>query len=262
MNFSKKPVIACVHLLPTLGSHQYDGNIDRIYETAISDVKIYLKYHVDALIVENFRDGPFYPETVPSETVATLAGVTREIVKMTDIPVGVAVLRNDAEAALSIATAVNADFIRINVHLGAVLSPQGILQGNAHKTLRTRSRLMSKVAIYADAGVKHSSSFVYKNVMDEVKDLSDVSDAIILSGEKTGIETNPERLTEAKNVTKKPILVGSGVTPENIHKVFSLADGFIVGSYFKQNGNGKALVDELRVKTFMEKVNSLRSGSV
>lgn len=258
LNFKKKPVIACIHLLPTLGSHQYDGNIEKIYETAISDAKIFLKNHVDALIVENFRDGPFFPKNVPPETIATIAGVAREIIKISDIPVGIAVLRNDAEGALAIAAAVNAQFIRVNVHVGAVLSEQGIIEGNCYKTLRLRENLKSKIQIYADVHVKHSKPLVYPDIVDEVKDASARADGIIVSGAKTGIETDSNKLYQAKENTEKPVLIGSGVTPENIEKIYSMSDGFIVGSYFKNEGKGHNPVDEKRVEKFMNKIVSLR----
>lgn len=258
MNIINKPVIACIHLLPTPGTHLYNGDIDKIYETAIMDAKIFMKNKVDALIVENFRDWPFYPEVVPAETIATLAGVTREIINIADVPVGVAVLRNDAEAAMAIATAVKASFIRVNVHIGAVLTEQGIIQGKSHNTLRLRNNLKSNVAIYADAKVKHSTPLAYQNLDEEIRDLSERADAVIVSGAKTGIETKADDLTIAKQETKKPVLVGSGVTPENLHKIYKIADGFIVGSYFKKDGKGGNLVEESRVRRFMDRVTELR----
>ena len=81
IDFKKKPVIACIHLLPTVGSHRYDGDVEQIYKTALWEARAFIDHGVDALIVENFRDGPFFPAEVPAETIATLAGVTREIVK-------------------------------------------------------------------------------------------------------------------------------------------------------------------------------------
>ena len=82
---------------------------------------------VDGLIVENFRDKPFYPAKVPAETLAALTAVTREVTRKARVPVGVNVLRNDAGAALAAATAAEAHFIRVNVHMGAVVSGQGIV---------------------------------------------------------------------------------------------------------------------------------------
>lgn len=256
----EKAVIACVHLPPTPGSPRYGGRIDHIYESALSDAEIFLRHGVDALIVENFRDAPFHPQSVPVETTAILAGVTREIVLMSSVPTGVAVLRNDASAALAIATATGAAFIRVNVHIGAVLSEQGILTGNAHDTLRQRRALESDVAIFADARVKHSQPFVYSDLATEVRDLSQRADGIIVSGDLTGVETRPEDLLTARAATADPLLVGSGVTPENLPAVFASADGFIVGSYFKVDGVPANPVDESRVSALMDRVRSLRQS--
>ena len=99
---STKPLIACIHLLPLPGSPRYDGNMQAVYDTALADAKLFASYPVDALIVENFRDMPFYPGRLPAETVAALTAVTRDIVNAVALPVGVNALRNDAQAAVAI----------------------------------------------------------------------------------------------------------------------------------------------------------------
>jgi membrane complex biogenesis BtpA family protein len=109
------------------------------------------------LIVENFRDQPFYPGRVPAETVASLTAVACEIKRQHSCPLGINVLRNDGEAALAIATAIEASFIRVNVHAGVIVSEQGVIQGVAHLTLRLRSSLRSNVLIFADVAVKHAA---------------------------------------------------------------------------------------------------------
>ncbi|MFF2204444.1 BtpA/SgcQ family protein [Streptomyces sp. NPDC058145] len=255
-----KAVIACVHLLPTPGSPGYGGKVEDIYETALAETETYLRHGVDALIVENFRDTPFHPHTVPPETTATIAGVTREIVRMASVPTGVAVLRNDATAALAIATATGADFIRVNVHVGAVLAEQGLVTGRAHETLRLRRTLGSDVAVFADARVKHSQPFVYPDLATEVRDLALRADGVIVSGELTGLETSPQDLLTARTATSGPLFVGSGVTPENLPSVYDCADGFVVGSYFKASGVPRNPVDESRVAALMESVRALRAA--
>ena len=261
LDFKRKPVIACVHLLPTLGSHRYDGEVERIYDAAIAEAKLFMAQGVDALIVENFRDGPFFPDRVPPETVATLAGVCREIVRIADIPIGVAALRNDAEAALAVAAATRASFIRVNVHVGAVLAAQGVVSGKAHETLRMRSRLRSDIAIFADVAVKHSIPWTHPQLTEEVRDVSPHAEAIIVSGSLTGVETNASDLDVARQATGRPLLVGSGVTPENLHKVFAAADGFIVGSFFKIDGVPSNPVDPNRVRAFMESTHAMRAAN-
>lgn len=247
---AEKPLIACIHLMPLPGSPLYNGNMTTIYDHALHEVEIYLRNKIDGIIIENFRDKPFYPGRIPAETIAALTAVGREIVKRVSIPVGINALRNDAVSALAIATAIEAQFIRVNVHMNAVVSEQGIIEGKSHETLRLRSQLRSNVLIFADVGVKHAMPLVSRGLAIEAHDLCErgLADALIVSGALTGSETNPTDLDIVKKATPLPVLIGSGVTPDNISKVYQQADGFIVGSYFKVDGVGNNLLDENRIK--------------
>ncbi len=255
-----KPIIACVHLMPLPGSPRYSGKMTEVYDTALSEVQIYRRYPVDGLIVENFRDIPFYPNKLPAETIAAMAAVTREITRVGEIPVGVNALRNDAQAALAIATATGADFIRVNVHMDTVVSDQGIIEGVAHETLRLRSNLKSNVLIFADVGVKHSAPLANRGLAAETRDLTErgLADAIIVSGESTGSETQTGDVDIVRQNTSLPILIGSGVTPENLSKICDKTDGLIVGSTFKKDGKADNFVEERRVKVFTEKIKSMK----
>ena len=178
--------------------------------------------------------------------------------KKVNIPVGINALRNDAESAIAIATAIGADFIRVNVHMNAVVSEQGIIQGASHRTLRLRSALKSEALIFADVGVKHAAPLADRGLTAETRDLTErgLADAIIVSGEMTGEEAKPSDVDIVRKHTHLPILIGSGVTPENIHRVYDRADGFIIGSYFKKDGKGNNFVEGRRVKRFMEKIQA------
>jgi membrane complex biogenesis BtpA family protein len=267
MNFQnlfgrKKPVIACIHLLALPGAPRFAGDMRAVYDAALAEAEIFKRRGVDGLIVENFRDKPFYPGRVPAETVAALAAVTREIVKATALPVGVNALRNDALAAIAVAAAAEAHFIRVNVHMGAVVSEQGLIQGLSHETLRLRAALRSKALIFADVGVKHAAPLADRGLPAETRDLAErgMADAVIVSGELTGAETKPEDVDIVAAHTRLPILIGSGTTPANLHKVFSKADGFIVGSYFKKDGKGENRVEANRVSAFMRQFKTLSGG--
>ena len=76
---TRLPVIVCLHLLPLPSAPLYGGSIRPIYDKAIEEATILLENGVNGFIIENFRDMPFYPERVPVETVAALAGVGHEI---------------------------------------------------------------------------------------------------------------------------------------------------------------------------------------
>ncbi len=256
-----KPLIACIHLLPLPGSPRYAGTMQEVYETALAEVDIFSRYPIDGLIVENFRDMPFYPHKLPAETIAALAAVTREIVKATQVPVGVNALRNDALAALAIATATEAAFMRVNVHMEAVVADQGIIQGASHETLRLRAALRSQVLILADAGVKHATPLADRSLATETRDLTErgLVDAIIVSGDSTGAATSLEDIAIVRQHTTLPILIGSGATPVNLPHVYAHVDGLIVGSYFKKEGKAENLVEESRVKAFTEALSALRN---
>jgi membrane complex biogenesis BtpA family protein len=258
----KKPLIACVHLLPLPGAPRFAGDMRAVYNAALKEAEIFKRRGVDGLIVENFRDKPFYPGRVPAETVAALAAVTREIVKTTALPVGVNALRNDAVSAMAIAAAAEAHFIRVNVHMGAVVSEQGLIQGASHETLRLRAALHCQVLIFADVGVKHAAPLADRGLPAETRDLTErgMADAIIVSGELTGVETSPEDVDLVAAQTHLPILIGSGATPENLPKVFTKADGFIVGSYFKKAGRGENRVEARRVEAFVRKFKALAAN--
>jgi membrane complex biogenesis BtpA family protein len=260
---SPKPLIACIHLMPLPGSPCYAGSMREVYDTALAEAAIFAQYPIDGLIVENFRDVPFYPHTLPAETIAALTAVTREVVRVAQLPVGVNALRNDAQAAMAIATATEADFIRVNVHMGTVVSDQGIIEGASHVTLRLRAALHSHVLIFADAGVKHATPLADRGLATEARDLTErgLVDAIIVSGDYTGAPTSSEDIAIVRQHTTLPILIGSGATPDNLPHVYEQVDGLIVGSYFKQAGKAENLVEEARVKRFTDTLGALRHSS-
>jgi uncharacterized protein len=200
---------------------------------------------------------------VPVATVAALTAVAHEIKRQYRCPLGVNMLRNDAEAAMAVATAIEASFIRVNVHAGAVVSEQGIMEGVGHLTMRLRNSLRSDVLVFADVGVKHAAALAGRGLVTETTDVVErgLADAVIVSGERTGSETLLQDVQSVRAATEAPLLIGSGATPDNIGKVFDLADGFIVGSYFKTDGNASNFVEPARVSAFMTEVNKLRAGT-
>lgn len=264
MNFfnlfkNQKPVIGCIHLMPLPGSPNYNGNIQGIYDIALQETAIFADAGIDGLIVENFRDVPFYPGRLPAETIAAMSSITREIVKLFKGPVGVNALRNDAQAAMAIATATEAAFIRVNVHTGAAITDQGVIEGKAHETLRLKSALKSNALIFADVAVKHATPIGNRGIDLETKDLTErgLADSIIVSGSRTGGVADIAEIKLVRDNTHLPILLGSGVSTSNLNTYYQLADGFIVGSTFKKDGKASNLVEKERVQQFMEKFRSL-----
>lgn len=255
-----KPVIGCIHLLPLPGAPLYDGNLKGIFERALREADIYHRFGLHGIIIENFGDSPFYPDRVPPETVAMMTAVTREIVQHCPLPVGVNVLRNDARAAMAVATAAGAGFIRVNVHMSAMVTDQGVIQGRAHETARLRNVLRSDVRILADVAVKHAVPLAERPLALEVADLAErgMVDGIIVTGDRTGSAINIDTMETVRSAGTVPVIAGSGTTPDNLPSLFSHADGFIIGSYFKHDGNPLNTVSENRVGTLMKIWKTLR----
>lgn len=248
-----KPAIGVIHLPALPGAPPYGGNMDEVFAQAVAEAVLYQRHGCNALIIENFNDAPFYPGQVPHETTAAMAAISREVKNQISIPLGINVLRNDAHAALAIAAAVDAEFIRVNVHIAAVVADQGVIQGLAHETLRLRRALGSNALVFADVGVKHAAPLVDRGLALETRDLSKRggADAIIVSGTGTGKATSAEDLAIVKENSVLPVLIGSGCTPESL-PTLAAADGYIVGSYFKRDGQVKNELDPERIERFCQ----------
>lgn len=247
-------IIGMVHLKPLAGAPEFDGDREAIIDRALADARTLAEGGVDAVLVENFGDAPFYPDSVPHHVVAEMTRAGTAIQNAIDIPVGINVLRNDATAALSVAAATGGEFIRVNVHTGAKVTDQGRIDGRAHETIRLRERIdATNVRVFADVGVKHASALGAASIAAETRDLIErgAVDAVIVSGAATGESTDTDELqtvTEIAHQASIPVLVGSGATPDTIDELLTIADGAIVGSAMKVDGNPSNPVDEDRVE--------------
>ncbi len=255
-----------VHLPALPGAPAFDGDREAIGQRPLEDARRLEAGGVDGLILENFGDAPFYPESVPKHVVAEMTAVATRIADAVDIPMGINVLRNDAEAALSIAAAVGADFVRINVHVGTAATDQGVLEGQAHETLRLRDRLEADVAILADVHVKHATPVGERSIEQAALETVERgrADGLVVSGSGTGRETDLadlEAVTRAldEHGLETPVLVGSGVSSETITSCFEAgATGVIVGTALKEGGETTNPVSTDRVESLLEAARGKR----
>src|SRR3954467_12142507 len=245
-----RPLFGMVHLAPLPGAPLYGGSMDAVIDAALADARALRDGGCDAIAFENFGDRPFFKERVPAETVAALTRVIVEVVAEVGMTFGVNVLRNDAASAIAIAAATGAAFVRINVHTGAMLADQGIIEGRAAETLRMRAALAPQVLIFADHMVKHAAPLAVVDEAQAAKDLRHrgLADAIIASGAETGAEPDRGRFARVREaLSDAPILIGSGLTESNAG-TFADADGAIAGTSIKIDGGVDAPGDVDRVK--------------
>ncbi|MBR8830899.1 MAG: hypothetical protein N5P05_000177 [Chroococcopsis gigantea SAG 12.99] len=256
------PIIGVVHLWPLPTSPRWGGNLKTVLERAEQEATALAAGGVDGLIIENFFDAPFTKGQVDPAIVSAMTLIVDRLKNLVVLPIGINVLRNDARSGMAIASCANAQFIRVNVLTGVMATDQGIIEGNAYELLRYRRELGSDVAIFADVLVKHARPLGTPHLTGAVKDTIErgLADAVILSGWATGEPPNFEDLELARSVARNtPVLIGSGADADNIGRLLKCADGVIVASSLKRNGNINEPIDPIRVSQFVEAARQIDS---
>ena len=249
-------LIGMLHLPALPGSPGSSSSIRDIEQFVMNDLDALASGPVDAIMLENFGDVPFYPAEVPPVTVASMARLAAAVREKWTGPLGINVLRNDGEAALSIAVAVEANFIRVNVLTGARVTDQGIVSGTAHSLLRLRKELAAEdIQIWADCDVKHSAPLAERPLIEEAQDQirRGGADALILTGHSTGATTDTDGIESLRQaLPKTPIIVGSGVTPDSVAHYTQCTNGLIIGTGLKEDGDVGRPVCRKRVAAVVE----------
>ena len=224
-----------------------------LVERAVADARAYERGGMHALVMENFGDVPFTKGRVAPETVAAMAVAASSVRMATNLPLGFNVLRNDPQAALALCAACEGGFIRVNVHVGAMVTDQGVIEGDAYGTLRCRRALDVDAEIFADVHVKHAAPLANLPIGLVARDAIErgLADALIVSGTGTGAAPDLNDLKAVREACPRArILIGSGATAENVRSFLRWADGVIVGSTLKMSGRVAKPVDQRRVAAF------------
>jgi len=251
-----KFLAAMIAVLPLPGSPRYEGDDRRILTQALSDLRHYADTGVDAIVLENSHDLPYIKPPLPGQAVELMTEVAREIRSRFPGPIGIQMLEAANEPGLEIAHHAALDFLRVEGYVFAHVGGAGIIEGCAGKLLRRRKDLnCEQIKIFADVKKKHCSHALTNDldILDEVKQAEFfLVDGIIVTGART---TEPPDLAELRRVKKNarvPVVIGSGMTSENIKTYFPLADGFIVGSTFRRDGQFLGPLDPGRLETFIK----------
>lgn len=248
-------LVGMVHLHPLPGSPRFGGDIDAIIERAVSDARTLELAGFDAIMIENFGDAPFFSDSVPAVTVASMTRAIAAVGEAIDLPIGVNVLRNDGLSAIAIAAATGASMIRVNVLSSMMYTDQGPIVGRAAEIARARSHLAPDVQILADVFVKHASPPPGATIELAAIDAWERSgaDGLVVSGTGTGSSVDLDDLRRVRAaVPDAPIAIGSGASISNIGALAELSDTVIVGSSIKPNQDTAMAVDADLASEFVE----------
>jgi membrane complex biogenesis BtpA family protein len=237
-------------------------------ERAVAEARLYAELGVDGVLVENMHDFPAVHErALGPEVVAFMTRVACAVKRHVGrLPVGLQVLFQANRTALAVAHAAGCDFIRAEGWTHAHVSDKGVAEANAGEVLRYRKAIgAERVAVYADVRKKHAAhAWTADLSLADLAAAAEMSraDGLVVTGNTTGDAPDLEDLAAVVEASSLPVLVGSGLTPENFPAFAELADGFIIGSAFKENGDWRAPVCEKRVRALIGVVEYARGQEV
>jgi hypothetical protein len=191
-----------------------------------------------------------------TEVTAAMAVIAREVKRACpDLPLGIQILAGGNRAALAVALAAGADFIRAEAFVFGHVADEGYMDSCAGDLLRYRKAIgAEQIAIFTDIKKKHSAHAITADV-DIVQTAQAaeffLTDGLILTGATTGAAASVEELRAVAAVAQTPILIGSGITAENLADYQPHADAVIVGSYVKQGGHWANAPDPARIRALM-----------
>lgn len=256
-------IIGMIHVDALPGTPGNRRPVQKIIKKALEDGRLLQKCGVDALLIENMHDLPYLKKNVGPEIVAAMTAVAVELRHRISLPVGIQILAGANREALAVAQAANLEFIRAEGFVFGHLADEGFMESCAGELLRYRKTIGAEnIRIYTDVQKKHASHAITSDVdlMEKVETAEFFrSDGIIITGTSTGKEALVEDVKITRQSSDLPVIIGSGITEENIQNYWNLADAFIVGSWFKHDGFWENPVSEERVLRFMQKVQMLRN---
>ena len=249
-----------IHLKALPGTPKNSLNSSEIVRAALDEADIYIKAGIDAIMIENMHDVPYLKGNVGHEISSLMTLVGYLIKQKTQLPVGIQILAGANLEALAAAKAAGLDFMRAEGFVFAHVADEGLIEAQAGELLRYRKNINAEeIAIFTDIKKKHSSHAITNDVplLDTAKAAQFfLCDGIIITGSHTGVSASVEELTSLKDLTA-PVLIGSGITKDNVADYWPLCDGMIVGSYFKKEGYWENELDYNRVSEFMKLVKKL-----
>lgn len=256
-----KTVIAMVHIRALPGAPDYDrtAGIDGLIDWAAHDLRKLQDGGIDAVMFGNEFDRPYVLKATP-ESLAAMTAVVTALKPEIRVPFGVNYLW-DPVATVALAAATGARFGR-EIFTGVYASDMGLWEPRCAEALRLRANLgCEDVKLLFNVNAEFATPLDSRSTEQRAKSavFSSLADAICVSGPMTGEAVDVDRLRKVKAaVGAVPVLANTGVTVDTVGDILSVADGCVIGTHLKVDGNTWNPVDGDRVARFMDRVNTLR----
>lgn len=257
-----KPVVGMIHLLPLPGTPRSKNKVKKIIQRALEEALLYKNLGVNAIIIENMHDVPYLNTVVGPEISTLMAVVGFRIKQKVMLPCGIQILSSANKAAIAAANSAGLDFIRAEGFVFDHVADEGYVKANAGELLRYRKMIgAEQIAVWTDIKKKHSAHAITADVdVVEMAKAAEyfLSDGLILTGSSTGEKANIDELKAVKKACNLPVIVGSGITIDNVADYWNCCDAMIIGSHFKKDGHWANKLDAKRIQAFMDKIKQLQ----
>ncbi|MEO1777911.1 MAG: BtpA/SgcQ family protein [Pseudomonadota bacterium] len=253
-----KPVIGMVHIGALPGAPLHDPSLD-LLATARADLRALQAAGFDAVMFGNENDRP-YEFAVDTASTATMAHLIGQLKSEITVPFGVNMLW-DPMSTVALGAATGAHFVR-EIFTGTYASDMGPWTPDAGRAMRYRNRLgRADMAMLFNVSAEFAHSLDQRPLADRARSavFSSVPDAVLVSGQITGEAARMSDLEAVKAVLPDmPVMANTGVTHDTVADVLSVADGCVVGSSLKVDGDTWNAVDPDRAQDFMDHVRQAR----
>ena len=257
-----KFLAAMIAVGPLPGSPRYAGSSRAVINAALSDLEEYIEAGADVIVLENTHDIPYNKPPLDPHGVALMKRIAREVRKRFKGPIGIQLLEAANETALEIACEADLDFLRVEGYVFAHIGGAGLIEGCAGALLRKRAQLgCGHIKIFGDVNKKHCSHALTSDldITDVVKQAEFfLVDGVVVTGPRTGESPELKELRRVKELADVPVVIGSGMTSQNISRYMPWADGFIVGSILREEGRFLGQLDPRRLKAFVSAFQEAR----
>ncbi|MBR5287439.1 MAG: membrane biogenesis protein [Clostridia bacterium] len=225
-----KPIIGMLHL------RGYDR--EETMRIAREEIEMMIRCGVDAVLVENYF----------GDTLDVIDALKMLKADYSDqVVYGVNVL-GDFEMSCELAHRYGAKFMQVDSVCGH-LNPN---RDEAYGKMIAEVRAKYPVFVLGGVRFKYQPVLSGRSLEEDLAIGMTRCDAIVVTGAGTGMDTDIEKISAFRGIMGDfPLIVGAGMTPESAPAQLAIADGGIVGSCFKYDGQAHNPMEEARVRAFM-----------
>jgi len=269
LSFERFTVIAAMPLLPFPGSRRPDARpLAQISEHALANARIAHENGVRVLCLQDSGDTPIAPRVEP-HTIAGVSAVGAALRReFPDVVLGVGLMSHGAREPLAIAQAIDAQFVRLRVFVGAMVKAEGILVGSAHEAIHYRAHIGAEdIRILADVYDRTGEPLGKQSLTEAARQaaLKGHADGLIIGGRS--FEESKLMLAEVRAAeVHVPTLMGGDAAVEDLWQLRPLCEGVFVTTAFERKGAssqeaGRPDWDGARIRAFMDAAGAILTQS-